>query len=88
MTVGIMVVIIGWTAGNIFDAGVVGAVLGAFCMTIIVIDDMRRFDRLKVRRIAELQESVTNALNTLSKWAGRADCFTIEEERTGEPATN
>ena len=84
MLVGVGTVYIGWLLGNDIGLSLVGAISGGVCAVIITIDNMRHFDRQKLKRIAQLQQNIKSRLECAEQLASGSETFSSQEASTGE----
>jgi hypothetical protein len=80
---GVGMVYVGWWLGNDVGLSLVGAISGGVCAVIVTMENMRRFDRRKLKRIARLQEDIKSRLECAEELGSRSEIFTAEEASTG-----
>jgi hypothetical protein len=78
---------IGWGVGNYLNLAVVGTVIGGAFSVVLVTDRMRRFERDRLRQVAEADESIKNRNDLIAELEGRPEIFSRNEEETGIPDT-
>jgi hypothetical protein len=76
---------IGWGVGNYLNLAVPGTVIGGAFSVVLVIDRMRRFERGRLRQVAEADENIKIYNDLIAELEGRPETFSRDEEETGVP---